>query len=130
MQLLIKYTELSKEIKRLTDHDIDFQYVCDDTVKIIIPLNIPFYGPSEMGVDVKIIGFDFLTLKVKTTSDILSKIVEMMTDLNISKYISFEGDVVSVLLGNIEQFRNVFSFVHPTAIGFDKASMRIEADAV
>lgn len=127
MQLSVKYTELSNEIKKRTGHEVEFEHVSNDTLKILKPIKIPIFGARKIGLEVRVLGFDDMTLEVKAASDVLSKILALMPTLDISKYAVIEKDVVKILLGNIEQLRKPLTYIRPTGLSFDETSILLNA---
>ena len=86
MRLSIAYPELSKEIDKRFGHKIVFEYVSSDTIKVSKEISLPFFGSTKLGLELKVLGFDDTTLKLKTASDVLSKLLSLMPSLDITKY--------------------------------------------
>lgn len=99
MRLSIAYPELSKEIDKRFGHKIVFEYVSSDTTKVSKEISLPFFGSTKLGLELKVLGFDDTTLKLKTASDVLSKLLSLMPSLDITKYAVIEKDTISLFLG-------------------------------
>ena len=126
MQIAVKYSELSAEIKKRYGYDIILDYVNGDTFNISFPIKMPIIGTKNIGLDIKVLGFDDMVLEVKAASDVLSKMVSLMPDLDISKYAVIEKDVFKILLANIEPLRNIFLYVRPTQLRFDESNIYLD----
>lgn len=126
MRLSIAYPELSKEIDKRFGHKIVFEYVSSDTIKVSKEISLPFFGSTKLGLELKVLGFDDTTLKLKTASDVLSKLLSLMPSLDITKYAVIEKDTISLFLGNIEELRQVFQYIRPTALNFSETQVNLD----
>ena len=125
MRLSIAYPELSKEIDKRFGHKIVFEYVSSDTIKVSKEISLPFFG-TKLGLELKVLGFGDTTLKLKTASDVLSKLLSLMPSLDITKYAVIEKDTISLFLGNVEELRQVFQYIRPTALSFSETQVYLD----
>ena len=126
MRLSVKYTELAAEICKRTGHTVEFEFISNDTVKILKPFTIPLLGSTKIGLDIKVIGFKGTNLEVKAASDVLSKILALLPSFDISKYAVIEKDVVTIQLGKIEQLKKPMNYVRPTLLSFDEKTIHLD----
>ncbi len=126
MRLSIAYPELSKEIDKRFGHKIVFEYVSSDTIKVSKEISLPFFGSTKLGLELKVLGFGDTTLKLKTASDVLSKLLSLMPSLDITKYAVIEKDTISLFLGNVEELRQVFQYIRPTALSFSETQVYLD----
>lgn len=128
MKITSTYQELSDIIQTRTNHKIDIVYVSPDTIKISKEIKIPFIGKTSIGMDICVIGFEGHDLQLKSTSDVISKLIGMVNGLDISKYANISGNKITVHLDSIKQMQKIFEYVDLKAVCFTNNAVEINAD--
>lgn len=128
MKMKVSYHELTELIHAKANYKIDFSFVDADTIRVSKEIKIPIIGTKSIRMDVTVIDIEGNDLKLKAASNIISSIISMITELDVSKYVHISGDTIVVHLDNIEQIKNGFEYMTLKSIGFTTDS--IETDAI
>lgn len=127
MQLSVKYPELIDEIKKFTNREFGLEFVSNDTLHVSAPIAIPILGTRTIGLDLKFLGFEGSTLKIKAASETISKLLSLMPNYDYKKFIEFNGDTINVHLENINGISAALQYIKPTKLTFDRTTAYVEA---
>ena len=130
MRITISYKELSSVIKKKTGHDVVFDYISCNKIKVSKLINVPLFGERKIGTELEVIGFDGLNLNVKSGSDLILKLLSILPVNDITRYVEIQGNEICVMLGKIDKLKKVFKNVVPTGLFFDESSVILNISAV
>lgn len=125
MRIVIAYQELSDIIQAKANHKIDLSFVNADTIKVSKDIKIPFFGTKSVGMDISVTGVEGNDLKLKASSDMISKLIGLVKELNISKYASISGNNIVVHLDRVKQMEKVFDYIELKTIHFTNENLEI-----
>lgn len=78
MRISVGYQELSDLVKNRSGQKIDLAYVSQNTVKVSKEIRLPLIGMKSVGVNLAVIGFDGKNLRLRTVSNLLSKLLGLI----------------------------------------------------
>ena len=128
MQISLTYNELSSEIKKRTNLDIEMEYISWNKVKVTAYIKVPIIGRQGFGTTVEVVEFEGLTLNLKSPSDTLLDIASKFIKIEIPEYIKIEDSEIKVHLEEIDKLKKVFEAVRPTRLHFDENKVYLDGE--
>ncbi|HIY36400.1 MAG TPA: hypothetical protein H9972_06730 [Candidatus Paraprevotella stercorigallinarum] len=119
MRISVGYQELSDLVKNRSGQKIDLAYVSQNTVKVSKEIRLPLIGMKSVGVNLAVIGFDGKNLRLRTVSNLLSKLLGLIKwPADKEQYLTLSEDQVIIHLGAFHQLDKVFEYAELQGVEF------------
>ena len=130
MEVSLSYNELASEIKKRTGREVVLEYVSWNKIKVSLMVKVMLLGSHSIGTTVEVAGFDGTTLKLESGTDMMLKIISMVTGPDITNFLSIEDSEIKVKLGKIDKLQKALDYVRPTNLRFDENNVFLDLEMV